>query len=350
MEKYLTWYILLIKAQLKNIIFWISLMGMLGVALLIEAITLPQNDNTRVLIYNEDGQWADQLVETLENSDSIFQFEKIESEDALKEEVLAGKAECGFIIHAGFRQKLMEGDCRQLVTSVCTAGSASEAVARETFYAVVLETSSDLLLQKVTDEVFEGNEDALKVLIEKNQHYLTSDEVFRLNYQYFNKEAEKHLESSSSVDDRRSQPIRGMVGVMLFLTMLLARGQDLRLGASSIASNLPRYEKIKFLFLKYLAVATPGACLGIGILLCSGESGGVGKELGAMLVFLLVSAFWVLIFGGMFRRENVYSGWIMTLILGNILLCPVFFSLGDYIKAVNILKWIFPLSIYLRLI
>ena len=73
------------------------------------------------------------------------------------------------------------------------------------------------------------------------------------------------------------------------------------------------------------------------------------KENLGMMLFVVVLGIWMLFVGKLFRNGTTYASWIMTLVVGNLLLCPVFMNVAEYVPALGYLGCFFPVGIYLRL-
>lgn len=55
MEKYITWYRLLLKSWMKKKSSWLQLVGMVLVVVLIAGIRVPDTNNTVIGLCNKDG-------------------------------------------------------------------------------------------------------------------------------------------------------------------------------------------------------------------------------------------------------------------------------------------------------
>lgn len=97
-----------------------------------------------------------------------------------------------------------------------------------------------------------------------------------------------------------------------------------------------------------LATVTVQSIAGF-ILIMTESNRGFFIELKAIILFVLLSALWVLVFGRLFRNEITYVSFIVTLIVVNLMICPVFIDLSVYVPALQYISYCFPLGIYLGL-
>lgn len=344
MEKYITWYRFLLKAWAKKKSSWIQLVGMILVILLIIGVQLPDTNNTVIGICNQDGKFAEDVIKKLESSESVFQFKRYEEPEQLREAVVQGKLESGFIFEAGMEEKLEKSRKKELITCISTPLTTKAAVAQETVFAAFLERYSEEILLEQEGQVFgKTSSEISEMLLEKNQEYLNGDKIFRMDFE--------EVESNGKTEEQKSEtfPVRGMVALLIFIIILMEHGKKFEQKDCSVEKALTTREKMCFEFIRYLTSATIPALAGIFLLVYAEGSAGILKEVVGMLLLVLASALWMLLIGKLFRNSITYASWIMTLVVANLLLCPVFFDLSEYLPAIRYVNCIFPVGMYLKL-
>lgn len=335
MEKYITWYGLLLKSWIKRKSSWIQLAGMVLVVLLIAGIKLPDTQNTIVGLCNQDGAFAEEVVQKLETRESVFEFQRYDNPEKMKEAVIRGELECGFIFEKGKKES---------ITCISTPITTKAAVAGETVYAAFLEKYSEEILLEEQEDVFgEKTSEISKVLLDKNQEFLEGDQIFRMDFE--------EVESSQKMPRQEAEtfPVRGMTALLIFVMVLMNHGKKFEQKDCSFEKALMPREAVCFEFIRYLAGAAIPALIGICLMMYNGNGAGILRETAGMLVLVLTSALWVVCIGKLFRNSITYASWIMTLVIGNLLLCPVFIDLSEYLPAIRYINCIFPLGIYLKL-
>ncbi|MCD8217920.1 MAG: hypothetical protein LUD01_07740 [Clostridiales bacterium] len=110
MEKWLTWYRLLLKANLKKKITWQILIALVLLVLLFWGIRIPDADNTVVGIGGVADGYAEEVVAVMQEMDSVFTVEIYSDTDTLYEDVTSGAAECGFIFSDDFEEQVTKGN------------------------------------------------------------------------------------------------------------------------------------------------------------------------------------------------------------------------------------------------
>lgn len=359
MGKYLTWYYLFLKLNIKNKSVYIQLLSMLLVVLLIINISIPTNENVKVLLYNEGGDLAMSLVNKLEQADTVYQFEEVDDIKIMHDQILSKEAECGFVIHdgfeervsnEGFEEKVSADDLDGIFTMVSSSLTSKGEVAKEIFYAHFFKMYSELKLRDSLDGFFENKseeekEELYHQLLNKNEKYLQGNTLFKIQYEIIEAKSEDEEEAHIS----KVYPIRGIICIILFLGILLERGKSVNGNDDEFSITLIGFEKYVYLILKYIGGITFQTILALILILNFAEASGFFYEGLALLLFILLTSIWVLIFGQVINKSTTYSGWMLTLILTNVIVCPVFFDLAKYIKVFDIIQLMFPLGAYLKM-
>ena len=94
---------------------------------------MPQSDNVTVGIVETDGAHGKEVLEHLTQRESLFSFVMYDSKEALQEDVIAGKLECGFYFSNNFEKKFEHEKLKNSVSYLCTPLTTKGEVARETF-------------------------------------------------------------------------------------------------------------------------------------------------------------------------------------------------------------------------
>lgn len=82
------------------------LVSMLFVVWFAGQISMPQSDNVTVGIVETDGAHGKEVLQHLTQRESLFSFVMYDSKEALQEDVIAGKLECGFYFSNNFEKKI----------------------------------------------------------------------------------------------------------------------------------------------------------------------------------------------------------------------------------------------------
>lgn len=314
-----------------------QLLGMLLLALLISQIHLPGAENTRIGICAAPEESAQRILESLKTRESIFEFLEYADEEDMRQDIVSGVVECGFAFSGDDIQK-------GSVTYICTPFSAKGLVAQETFYAAFFEGYSDKILMDSEMEIYgKRDEEITRALLAKKQDYLQNNEMFQMD---IIETGQKPAGEVSHAGDAAGKilPIRGMTGLVIFVILWTAQAKKFEDNGNGAAAAMEGRQRWKFEYLGCLAGATIPAVLGIALILFAPESRGALIETGSVLLLVFVSSFWVLIVGKLFQNSTTFAAWTLTIILVQLIVCPVFFDLAAFVPAVRVIRWVFPLG------
>lgn len=357
MEKRIYWGLALCKLQLCKPVLWVQMVILILLLWLVGFVSVPRPDNLEVLLCNEDGAFAQNLIERLKHSTGAFQFREVESREALFEELESGNAECGFICNQGLEAGLKQEKTNGLVTFVSVSGGQKGAGAGETVYQELFSMYSDLLLEHRAAELFEPPDlkEGLEYLRERNAYYKNSGRVFQVIYETVEQTGNRGEQSADETSELKDQtgrgkgtdPVRGIAAMVILLQMLLICGEEKAPKGACFEACLPIGARSEFRLQKYLIGAAPLAIVSLCAYVLLKINQPMILEALRMIGFLLFSAVWVLLVGGRIKSRASYYGWLCPLIGLNLLLPPVFFQLSAYVPAVRWLNYLLPVGVYL---
>ncbi len=346
MERCLIWYRLWMKVFVRKKSYWLQLAGMILLLIVIASVSLPDSKNVMVGICINDSSYAEKISQGLINGNSVFEY-KIYDDNQLYEDILSGKIECGFIFSEDFDSKIDEGNLKNSITYVTTPLSSKGEVVKETVYSEILRIYSDNILKESENEIY-GNgdnvsEERIRNLIEQNHIYQEGNDVFQLDI----KEIDIKYPDGVTGEKSKIYPIQGMAGIVIFLIMFLAYGQKFDDTGNMVQKALTKREQFIYGYINTFAAGTLPAIVGIVLIAFLADSRGIVVELLMMLIFVLLSGVWIMIVGSIFRKSTTFVASIMTIVIANLLLCPVFLNLDMFVPAIKYISLIFPLGIYL---
>lgn len=341
MEKYWIWYTLQLKAWCRKKICWMQAAGMLFVVYVILHITLPQQDNIQVGICNAKEGYAAEIADFLLQEDSVFTFLEYQDEETMGQDVSSGTIECGFVFADDFEQKFADAKTDGCVKYMETPFTTKGKVAKETFFASFFRVYGRIFLQKQVPDIFNKKQQEMEErLLLKNLEYRESDKVFSVEIKNVDTD-QKGLKEAGVC-----YPVQGCIGIFLFAILLMAYGESLE-KKDQVKNALARRDRYIYEYLNYFASATIAAAAGLAAVYFAESSRGVMAEAGKMLLYLLAGSLWMLVFGRLWRNRVSFLAWTAVLIMAQLLLYPVFFDFSEYVPALQYMRWVFPLSVYL---
>lgn len=335
------WYFLQLKAWLKRGTSLLLLVSMLFVVWFAGQISMPQSDNVTVGIVETDGAHGKEVLQHLTQRESLFSFVMYDSKEALQEDVIAGKLECGFYFSNNFEKKFEHEKLKNSVSYLCTPLTTKGEVARETFYAALFEVYGAQMLSARTEQLFGDNAAAAgDVLLANNEKYSKGNEVFQVNVE--------QTEAVQTIEDGKQVfALHGLVALFLFLIIYVEYGRRFDAGSGKPYLALPAPLGEGFQMMGLLAAGTVPAVAGLVLLLCSGESRGLLREISAMILLLAACIVWIWIVGKWIQNLTGFTSSIFLLVLINLLFCPVFVDIAAFIPALKFVRYLCPVGIYL---
>lgn len=346
MEKYITWYVLQLKAWCKKPVCWLSLVGMLLLTVLVQNISLPKGDNTIIGIYNADSAYVQETIEQLQQKKSVFQFQSYNDPEILEHDVVAGKVECGFIFEKGFEQNWKSGTYANTITYISTPLTTKGYVAQETIFATLLQKFSGTIMDQNISKVFAAPDDETRsYLQERNEDYLQSNVTFSIDTLFVEQDATIAEENEKAKN--LTFPVQGIIGIIIFITMLMNGANRFSNQDQKVTCALDVRNQRIFDFTNNIATVTLEAVFGFVIILVMKSNRGFLIELIALLVLITVSALWVLLFGRFLRNEITFLSSITAIIVVNLMITPIFVNLAQYVPVLRYISCFFPVGIYL---
>lgn len=341
MQKILIWYQLFLKRYAKKRSTWIQLAVLFLLAGSMFAIHLPDGTNMTAGLCTSESTTGGLILEQLKNSQSAFSFVEYESAEQLETAVKNGTVECGFWVEPDLDERMSAGDLDGSIHYLCTPMSLKGEVMKETFYAALFKIYSDELL-KSKEETFFGEKSRAREQewLEQNHKRQEDGNVFQV--QYLTVESENQKQTDTNV-----YPVQGTIAILMLLTLFLSRGRRLEPGGMAVEKALPKMERIRYECTDILASGTYSMIVGLLLVIVSPRSRGVWQEMTAMLVFAVFAVIWVWLLGKTIHHvEGLISAAFCILVI-NVLICPVYFDLSNYIPAVKYIKYISPVGLYL---
>lgn len=345
MEKYIVWYKLWLKIYSKKKMYWVQLIGMAMILLVISQISFPKQNNLLVGICCDGGKYAKQLAQDLLEEDSIFIFKEYEDKNQLFEDVLTGKIECGFVFDKNLDYKMEKGQLKKSIAYVGNSLSAKGAAVQETVYAALFKIYSDELLKQTEKEIYgDHNQERIQKLIEKNHEYQKSDAIFQLEI----KNVDLKTENKREQELDEINPVKGIIGIFIFFIMFMAYGNRYTEHGKKLEKALCARERFLYTCINQLAAGTLPALAGVVVLFYNTNCEDMIIEIFNIIMLLIMSSIWITLIGNFLKTGSSFAGVIISILLINLIVCPVFINFEMYIPSIRYIRLLFPLGWYLN--
>ncbi len=282
--------------------------------------------------------------EELAEEDALFHFYICGTEEEVKAEVAARRAECGYVFGDDLRQRLREHDARQAVRVYCAPSTVLDRLAEEVIFGVLAEIYDRELFAEYIRESGVVPENGRETAGEAYDRWLSGGTVFHFEYCYL----DSRTGEIGGREDRSVFPVRGLTAVTLFLIGLCSAvvlEQDEKNG---LFLRLVPGERLGC---RLAAALAPLACMAVSCLAALWAGGCIeswGRELAAMAVYLPAVLAYGFLLQAVFRSPRAVSCMIPFLVAAALVCCPVFLDLGRIVPELGFLGRLFPPFYYLK--
>lgn len=170
--------------------------------------------------------------------------------------------------------------------------------------------------------------------------YLQSNDIFHTELTTVQNEAADRKESDI-------YPLQGLIGIFVFMTIFLAGMSITGNGYRNLVESMEIHQRTLFQVTNLLAAATPVSLVGT---LLSGflpGSRGAVMEIMHMFGLVVISCMEVLVIWRLQRQSATGKAMLLAFVVLQIILCPVFVDIGEFIPALTYVRYLLPLGYYL---
>lgn len=358
MKKFLTWTFLITKRQLKNISFLCLLIAVpLLTAICSNIKSFKTENNETVLLYARDNDLtARRIIDDLLENKTEYIFQLVDSENELKESIKNRKALCGFIFDKNLTKQLKKERYNFNIISIVRESNTFTDAATEQVYSKYLKEIAYNLAIKIISESTNITEETYDI----NLHDLYQEIYIR--------DKDKFLQIEFLDEVPRNETLVAN-GVLLFsvpgvMAIIMLLGSLMGLGTWILDREKGTLSPIirgKTLYARLIFISVPVVLLGISSLitisfstsLYNSESFSFEQFLvflrgvvvyGVLLIFLSLSL------SPFVKKIEILIAIEVVLILGSLILCPVFFDVSGFIKPAIYLRLFMPVQWFLLLI
>lgn len=346
------WLLLMTKRLMKKPSFVIILV-LLPIILVGYRFIISQDDGTlRACIYVPKGSddYAKRVAEQLVNYDCAARFYMTDSEENLYSDVIAGRAEVGYIFPKDMRERFVSRKWDGAVTMVVSDTSqyapfVNEFVTVAVYSGIMEDYIADYL---VTRSGLELTDEEIRPIIREN--LAKQDEagsLFTISYQDYYTNTEVSYEEVME-ENYLTKPIRGTVALFVLLAGLAGLVfwfQDNAEGRFKVMS----YEKRPVINYGSLFLPTLLASIvGFVCILIAGLAGNIFKEIFVMFLYVIFVTGVCEILRVIVPSVNAICAAIPIIAVASYLCCPIILDLKKILPVVTYLRKILPPDYYLE--
>lgn len=343
MKKYLTWIKLISKHILKKPLIPILLLCIPLISFLISLIpSFNEGTSLNIGVYFEGGDdLSVAMKEQLLNREDAFEFTLYEDTELLKEDVLMGRLECGYIFDKDFSSSVDKGKYKNSIKLFVSSSTLLDSSVNEVVFASLLQLCGyEIITDYVTEAGIEisNDEDALSFLISEYERYCEGGETF-----YLDIETVSGINLNEGGNDTLgvSFPLRGMLAILIFLAGMLGAVTWLNDNENGLFSAYSTAFKTACRILYILIPAGLFILCGELTLLLTGNGRAPLAELFISLRYLIIIVLFCNICMALLRKSSIVTALIPVLIIGSLIFCPIFINLESLIPVFRIIAKFF---------
>lgn len=346
------WILLMTKRLMKKPSFIIILV-LLPVILVMYRFIITEDDGTiRACVYVPEGSEAftEKLADNLADAEFSARFYLVDSEDDLYSDVIAGRAEVGYILPKDLKERFLTKNWDSAVRMVVSDTSQMAPFVNE-FVTVVIYT--DMMEEYIADYLvnrsgLELSDEEIRPIIRENLlKQADSGSLFDIAYRDYYKNEEVSREEVMA-ENYLMKPIRGTVALFVLLAGLAGLVfwfQDNAEGRFKVMSH----EKRPVINYGSLLLPTAlSAIVGMVCIIIAGLCGNIFFELLTMLLYVIFVTGVCEIIRVIVPSVNAVCAAIPILAIASYLCCPILIDLKKVLPVVSYLRKILPPDYYLE--
>lgn len=345
MKKIGLWCWLLTKRQLKNIMFLLILLLIPLTAFITTRIEgFQESETLYVALYARDGdEMAVNTVNHLLADTDTYSFYLCSSEEELMQDVQKGRAECGYIFGENITQRVTQEKYKNNIIQVKKKGSfIADSINETVFSSFFRFFTKNMILEYVkSNEKFAGMDaEGLLQLSGAFDSYLSGNQTFHVEFRVLGG-GEDFLETEVLEGESASFPLRNMMAVLIMAGALVGvlgwladreKGVFAPMRYDFVAISRTLYVMIPVMLLAVCSLCGMAA---------AGTITSVGREIAVILAYVvLLTAAGTLATYFVKRSTWIVSAFVV-LVLGSLVLCPVFIDLSVYIPGIRYAQRLF---------
>ena len=346
------WILLMTKRLMKKPSFIIILV-LLPVILVMYRFIITEDDGTiRACVYVPEGSEAftAKLADNLADAEFSARFYLVDSEDDLYSDVIAGRAEVGYILPKDLKERFLTKNWDSAVRMVVSDTSQMAPFVNE-FVTVVIYT--DMMEEYIADYLvnrsgLELSDEEIRPIIRENLlKQADSGSLFDIAYRDYYKNEEVSREEVMD-ENYLMKPIRGTVALFVLLAGLAGLVfwfQDNAEGRFKVMSH----EKRPVINYGSLLLPTAlSAIVGMVCILIAGLCENIFLELLTMLLYVIFVTGVCEIIRVIVPSVNAVCAAIPILAIASYLCCPILIDMKKVLPVVSYLRKILPPDYYLE--
>lgn len=343
MQKILLCNGLYIKRSFKKISFIFLLITLPIFCCFLNSVVKNESTSVKVGIYSESkSEMADKLIYNLMSKYESVSFTQCSSVSQLKDKVISGDFECGYVIPDDFAEKIACNDLNNIIELYTSPGTFLASLSNEYIFSEIFK---EYAVNELTEYIAAQDIFTISDVSRLNQElrtmyedYLNSSEIF--SFRYINGENE----IIDNTDLLSSYFLLSIKGIIALVIMFVAFIGTFYLYKDKKSGIFRAFNSATGLLCKMSEIfsLTLIACIsGLASIVLCGQSEGIVIETARFLLYAVICTIYCFIVQKILPNMYAFAALIPVFVLGSILLCPIFFDITEMIPVGKYAAWLF---------
>lgn len=345
LQKSLFWFYLTCKRLVKKPGFLLLLCSIPVMVLAMGLAAKEESGMLKIVLYQENDadELSSKLVADLLEEESVLQYQQVFSEEEAYALVEGGKADAAWIFANKMQEKLEEYIAgaydRPFIQIVEREDNVALQLSREKLYGALYSYFPYTVYEKYVQNELNGTELSEEELRAYYEAARVEGDLFQLTY--LSGEADG---ANQAEENYLTAPIRGLLTLVIMLCGLSAVMYYLQDEEAGVFDRVALKNRQKYLYGYELAAMVCAGLTVLPALALSGNFEGLGKELGLMVLYIMMSVGFCSVVKKLCRNLQRLGTCIPLLMIGMLVLCPIFFA----VRRFRIIQYLLPPFYYLN--
>lgn len=351
MKKILTWILLFQKRILKKPMFQITILLIPILLFLLFTFNKSSDSLVRVALISGNDEYSQNFVkDLLDSSNHVISYYQCYDESQMRNDVLTGKAECGYIMPDDMPRKIAQFSSKKkqgIITAIVKKESISTKIVNEIIYGRLFSERAypvlkDFINEKQPDRLTSAEDEKMYDAFSK---YLIEPLMF--SFEYADGSKNDLLNNDDSSHNYYMLPVRGILSVLILVSsmsgVLMLSNDDRKNTWGFIRlSKRPAFNYF-YIFMSIL----PIAICSLAAIFITGISTNVLNEIRLMVLYALLLTGFSSLLKALIKNIYVLCSLIPVTVLLSLIICPVFIDIGSIVPQARFIRLFLPTNYYL---
>lgn len=346
MKQLLIWMQMITKRLFRKPLFLFTLL-LIPLTVLLLRVSIQEQDSAMHILLHTDApkdSLSGKIIEELLNSSgNMISFDRVSSKEDLENEILAGRADCGYSLPVDMEQAICEYEKKNtpFITAIYENGSFAPMLIQEMMYCSFYDQLCFAILDTyITDKTGQIATEELTTFYEGNK----MEESF-FDFAYADGSQNTILAEGNA--NYMLLPMRGIAAVFVLLAAMTGSIFWYDDHRHKLFCWLSHKHTQLISFLYTLLPSFFAGMVGLCSVYLSGSASSFGNECWCMGLYILATSAFCFLLTTILPKMILFLASIPLFVAGSLILSPVFISFASYNNGCRFLSRFTPVNYYL---